>query len=513
MTLTNWLFNPTRLTPHGFCLSWAPGLIALHVISDAVIALSYFSIPLAIARFVRQRPDLEYGWVAQLFVGFIVACGATHAWSILTLWSPAYGVEGLLKALTAVLSVATAVLLWPLIPKLAALPSAAQLKAANLDLDRRVAERTLALEETNARLVESMRARDEADAALASAEAQFRASFEAAAVGKVQTDPASGRIIRVNKAFADMLGYRPEELIGRSGWELTAPDDLDADREAYQAVLDGRAPSYVREKRYVTRSGALIWGRVSATIVRAPTTDEPVLTVAVVEDIDDQHIAKAALVQAKQDLEALVAERTAALAQRDLLLREVYHRVKNNLQVVDGMLLMQSRKLEDPDAVAALGAMRKRVFALGLVHHQLMGSADLRTFDVGAFLQDLAQQLQAGGSQEVTMVVDAAPLQVDLDFAVPLGLLVTELATNALKHAFPTGRGQVTVSLAPTDDGHVVLRVADNGIGILATPPGRKPSLGLTIVHGLVQQMRGRIQPIEGDGMCWEARLPAPRTA
>jgi hypothetical protein len=108
MSIWDWLLNPTGLTPHGFCLSWAPGLMSLHAGSDVVIGLSYFSIPLAIAAFVRRRPDLEYGWVAYLFVAFILACGTTHLLAILTLWVPAYGVEGLIKLATAVLSVATA---------------------------------------------------------------------------------------------------------------------------------------------------------------------------------------------------------------------------------------------------------------------------------------------------------------------------------------------------------------------------------------------------------------------
>jgi PAS domain S-box-containing protein len=217
-----------------------------------------------------------------------------------------------------------------------------------------------------------------------------------------------------------------------------------------------------------------------------------------------------ALTAANEQLEQLVADRTTALAQRDLLLREVYHRVKNNLQVVDGLLLLQSRKLADQDAVAAIEGLRQRIYAIGLVHHQLMGSGDLKTFDVGAFLRDLIVHLQQAAPDAVALRVDAAPLSVDLDFAIPLGLLVTELTTNALKHAFPNGEGEVQVSLACDPSGEVVLRVVDNGVGFpdLATMP--TPSLGLTIVKGLVRQLRGRIQSTNDGGVQWEARLPAP---
>src|ERR1700740_347724 len=134
MPITDWLLNPTGLTPHGFCLSWAPGLVAFDAGADAGSGLAYCSIPLALAAFIGQRRDIQYGWVAYLFVAFIMACGTTHLLSILTLWVPAYVVEGLVKVLTAVLSIVPAALLWPLIPKAVALPSAAQLTDLNAQL-------------------------------------------------------------------------------------------------------------------------------------------------------------------------------------------------------------------------------------------------------------------------------------------------------------------------------------------------------------------------------------------
>src|SRR5258708_19121856 len=140
MSLYDWLFNPSGLTPHGFCLVWAPGLIALHALSDAISGLAYFSIPLALASFAARRKDLEYSWIIHLFVAFILACGTTHLMSIVTLWSPAYGIEGIIKAITALLSIATAMILWPLIPKLVALPSAGQLKQLNSQLAFKVDE-------------------------------------------------------------------------------------------------------------------------------------------------------------------------------------------------------------------------------------------------------------------------------------------------------------------------------------------------------------------------------------
>ena len=110
------------LAPHGYCLLWDPVLIWLHVVSDAVIALSYLSIPVVLTVFLSRRRDIEFGWLLLLFAIFITACGTTHLMSILVLWVPAYGLEGIIKAITAVASVLPAIALWPLLPRLLALP-------------------------------------------------------------------------------------------------------------------------------------------------------------------------------------------------------------------------------------------------------------------------------------------------------------------------------------------------------------------------------------------------------
>uniref|UniRef100_B0SZC2 histidine kinase n=1 Tax=Caulobacter sp. (strain K31) TaxID=366602 RepID=B0SZC2_CAUSK len=542
MSPVDWLLNPSGLTPHGFCLSWAPGLIALHVGSDVLIGLAYFSIPLAIAAFVKQRPDIRYGWVAYLFVGFILACGATHLMSIFTLWVPAYGVEGLIKLVTAILSIATAAILWPLMPKLLAVPSAAhlerlnaeladtvaaqgrtaallreseaQVRSSNLALERRVEERTAQLRATNVQLTEALAERALAERALARSEEAFRASFEAAAVGKAQSDPLSGRIIRANRAFAQMLGYEPEEIVGRLGWEFTWPEDRDAEMAEYNRVVADEIPAYVREKRYVRRNGEPFWGRVSASIVRNPETLEPVLTVAVIEDIDETYKAQSALRDATQELELLVEELTSTVSQRDLLLREVYHRVKNNLQIVDSLLVMQARKLSDPEAKQALLGLRGRIYALGLVHGQLMGSKDLRTFDITPFLRELSSNIVDGvAGNEVQLTVQGVPMDVGLDFAIPLGLLVTELVTNSLKHAFPAGVGTIDVGLGRTEEGDVMLTVADNGVGHdgSETPArGVRSTLGVTIIEGLVAQLKGTIMVRKDNGTRTEIRVAAP---
>lgn len=133
---TEFLDAGRRLAPHGYCLLWDPALVWTHVISDALIAAAYFSIPVALVTFIRKRRDLEFSWIFWLFAIFIVACGLTHILAIWTLWQADYGVEALVKVVTAIASVGTAAALWPLLPRLLLIPSPLQLSRKNDELER-----------------------------------------------------------------------------------------------------------------------------------------------------------------------------------------------------------------------------------------------------------------------------------------------------------------------------------------------------------------------------------------
>jgi signal transduction histidine kinase len=126
--ISRWLSDPNGLTPHGFCLLWEPGLIWTYALSDAAIALAYFSIPLTLGVIARRRRDLVFRPLLWLFAAFILLCGATHWLDVLTLWVPAYKLEAVVKAATAAVSVFTAIALWRLLPTALALPSPAQFR-------------------------------------------------------------------------------------------------------------------------------------------------------------------------------------------------------------------------------------------------------------------------------------------------------------------------------------------------------------------------------------------------
>src|SRR5579862_8856922 len=133
-SLARWLADPTGLTPHGYCLLWDPGLIWTYAASDIGIGTAYFTIPAALAVFVRRRRDVVFRPIFWLFAAFILLCGLTHWLDVLTLWVPAYGLQAIVKGLTAIVSLVTAVALWSQMPRALALPSPAQLREANAAL-------------------------------------------------------------------------------------------------------------------------------------------------------------------------------------------------------------------------------------------------------------------------------------------------------------------------------------------------------------------------------------------
>jgi signal transduction histidine kinase len=137
-------FSSGSFIPHGHCYLWQTQLVWLHVASDSIIALAYFSIPITLVYFISKRQDLPFDWIFALFGAFIVACGITHIFEVWTLWHPTYWLSGTLKAITALISFATAILLVDLMPQALALPSPAQLAAANRLLEAEIVERHLA---------------------------------------------------------------------------------------------------------------------------------------------------------------------------------------------------------------------------------------------------------------------------------------------------------------------------------------------------------------------------------
>jgi two-component sensor histidine kinase len=206
--------------------------------------------------------------------------------------------------------------------------------------------------------------------------------------------------------------------------------------------------------------------------------------------------------------ESLTEQRKAA-SERDVLLREIYHRVKNNLQIVQSLLRLGSRDLR-PDQREPFESAIRRIGAMARVHTLLYNSPDLASIDFKDYLEGLLKEAaEAFGAEErgIQTILQAESMRVPLDTAVPLAFVTVEILTNALKHAFPEGRpGTVTVT-ASQEDNHGVLTIADNGVGLPAETASKR-SLGLTIIGKLVDQIGGSVDKPPAGESTFRIRFP-----
>ena len=368
-------FSSDEFMPHGHCFLWRPDLMTLHIASDAIIAFSYYSIPFALLYFVLKRPDILFRWIAVLFGVFFLACGTTHVLGIVVLWYPIYWVDGGIKLVTAISSIATAFIVWRIMPQALALPSMARLQAVVVDLNNEVDSRRRA-------------------------EAEVR---------------------------------------------------------SLNAVLERR----VQERT--------------------------------------------------QELERSNAELKAAIQAREVLLQEVHHRVKNNLQVVSALLAMQSeaapRELRTyfQDSTA-------RIEAMGRVHNQLHRTPSVAALELGEYLATLAKDLsRIYGRSDVTatFALPAEPVWIEFESANPLVLMLNEVLSNVFKHAFPDGRsGKVRISLQLIA-GQARITIADDGVGLPAErAQGERNSMGINLIRMLAKQIGAEINHTEDNGTVFAAQLP-----
>ena len=513
-SLLDWLVDPAGLTPHGFCLSWEPGLVWLHAGSDLLIGIAYFSIPVVLARFALRRRDFGMGAVPWLFTGFILACGTTHFLAVLTLWVPAYGLEGLVKALTAIVSVVTAVILWPLLPRALAIPAPATLQRLNLALQAEVAARAAAAAE------------------LRDSEARYRVLYNEAPAA-MHTLDSDGRVVGVNDEWTRLLGYSHEQALHRPIDELLTPDSAEA-RRADWPVTSATALTRNLERCFRRADGGTLDALVSIRRQSDPA-DGTVRFLVVVTDISDRKRAEAALQQA-QKMEA-IGRLTGGIA----------HDFNNMLTAIRGSLeLLRGRTQEDERAARLVETGLLASDRAARLTGQLLSFArkqrlEPRVLSPAGVLAGMAELLANTAGPRVTLRFDAAR-GLDATCLADQGQLesaLLNLVVNGVRAIAEEGSVTIRVEARALASDlvdprgidetleagrYVRIAVEDDGVGMTEAvrrqafdpffttrPPGEGTGLGLSQIQGFVHQSGGhvRIASRPGHGTTVEIWLPA----
>lgn len=306
-------------------------------------------------------------------------------------------------------------------------------------------------------------------------EKRFRATFENAAVGMAIVDSA-GKLVNVNNRLSSMLGYARSELIGMSISDVSHPGDLDGNMELYRQLLDGRISSYQYEKRYIRKDGSVCWGQVSASALSASEGER---LVAIVKDVTEQKLAHERIMK--------------TLREKDVLLREVHHRVRNNMQIISSLLSIHSNHIGNPELERAFEDSIQRIKTMSLVHDKIYSAEDYSNIDFEKFMEALVSVHSHRPGIEITSDVNVKRLNVN--YAIPCALLANELLSNAVRHAFDDGQqGRVWLTLHAAQGSRCVLEVRDNGKG-LPDPlfVHTRETLGLYLVKLLVAQLGGEM--------------------
>lgn len=559
------LFSYSQFIPHGHCYLWKPDLVWLHVVSDALIALAYFSIPVLLIYLIRKRNDLPFHSIFWLFGAFIVFCGTTHVMEIVTLWYPVYWVSGVIKVFTAGVSIFTALELAPLIPKILSLPSPAQLEAANQELkqqiqereraeaalqklnqelEERVQARTAELEQSNQALRKEVAERKRAEVVAQESQTRLEMAMNAAHMGMWDFDLVSGKISASKQCrliFDADLDNTPsyDRLLNR-----IVPEDRNrVDQAVRHSIATGE--DYNIEYRIRWHDGTVHW---VAAIGRAFYEDgQPMRLTGVALDITERKLAEEALKRQAQVLEE-------ANRLKDDFLAIVSHELRTPLNSILGWAsLLRTRKFDEAKVALALETIERNAKAQTQLIEDLLDISRLMRGKLRLNLcpLDLASALDTAinamrptaEAKQIQLIhrVTAIPVTVEGDME-RLQQVLWNLLSNAIK--FTPNQGQIEVELSivspELDLDHSAsspssqlsefaqITIRDTGKGIRAdflpyvferfrqadssiTREQGGLGLGLSIVHQLVELHGGSVRvtsPGEGQGTTFVIRLP-----
>lgn len=345
--------------------------------------------------------------------------------------------------------------------------------------------------------------RKRVEKALLEREEQLRQAMDATHDGLWDWNLVTGEVYYSPNYFR-MLGYEPGELSG--GSEIWAdrihPDDREGALRANQDCIDNRIRNIEVEFRMRSKSDAWIWILGRGKAVLRDDSGKALRMIGTHVDITEIKLAEETIL--------------AALAEKELLLKEIHHRVKNNLQIIASLLYLQAEDVEDPHTRNLIRESRDRIKSMALVHEKLYSSTDLSRIDFMEYSESLSAYLfsvYGAAARGIQLETRGRGIFLGVDTAIPCGLILSELLSNALKYAFPDGRHgivRITASLDAAGDLDLVIR--DDGIGL---PPalafGNVKTLGLRLVHKLTEQVRGSMNAYSDNGAVFHFTIPPNR--
>ncbi len=331
-------------------------------------------------------------------------------------------------------------------------------------------------------------------------EDSFRRVVEWSPSAMVMIDQ-SGSIVLVNIKTEQLFGYRRKELIGQSVEILVPERYREQHRHFRKGYFNSPQPRPMGAGRDLTGRRADNSEFPIEIGLNPIDTEEGGMVLASIVDITERR-------RAQQHLEDALREKT-------VLLNEVHHRVKNNLQIISSLLNLQAEHASDPRLRAILGESCGRVKAMSLTHQLLYERRDFARLDLADYLQRLAQAIRvsyrpAHGRVALRLELPADGVSLDLERSIPCGLLVNELLTNAFKHAFPEEReGEIVIELYEDGDGMICFSIADDGVGLPSDVDLAKgSSLGWQLVPLFVDQLHGVLEIERRNGARFSVRFP-----
>jgi PAS domain S-box-containing protein len=305
-------------------------------------------------------------------------------------------------------------------------------------------------------------------------------------------------IVFANEAFQRLTGYDRSEILGRNCRFLQGPDTDPQSVRKVRDAIDAERPINMDLLNY-RKDGSTFWNALYVSPVRSENGVVQFFFASQL-DVSERVEAQRQITEQKQVIEAIVKERTAALEaaleMKTTLLHEVDHRVKNNLTLMGSLLRLQSRALPDPLLRQTLENMLERIDALSTVHRRLYESDDITRFDVGTFAHDLASDvLGAAGRSDIRLRIKVEPIYIPTEKATAVALVLNELITNAVKHAYPKECGGELVLTVFARDGHALIKLQDDGPGFDPDMPN-PDSIGRALIERLSRQIHAET--------CWD---------